>query len=143
MWERAKAARNGRPWMKVAEDMVATFKSTWPAELCTEQQAASVAVTLSEMGLRDRFTGLHKRKVVVGALRKRALAIIKKTQLYLPPDSTPLWTFFRTGENTIVNKGALAKKDASIQKSSKERKKTQGVQALCGILLFPTFHFTS
>lgn len=121
MWERAKSIRNGRAWVKVAQDMVKTMPKTWPAALCTDEQAASVAVKLDVVALRDRFKGLWKVDKSVGALRVLALEVVQKTQLYLPPEAVPLWTFFRTGENTVVNKGGLAKQQAELARAKKGR----------------------
>jgi hypothetical protein len=54
--------------------------------------------------------------------------VLAKTQLYLPTDGTPLWNFFRTGENMVVNKGALAQKDVVITKGRNERQVAKGVK---------------
>jgi len=70
LWERAKSIRNGCHWATVAEEMVETMDSTWPPALCTSEQAASIAVTLTATALRDRFKGLWKDNRSVGALRR-------------------------------------------------------------------------
>ena len=121
VWERAKAIGHRRSWRVVAEEMMATLNKTWPAALCTPEQAASVAVKLDADLLHKRFERLAKKSIRPGVLRRRALAVLAKTQLYSPTESTPLWTFFRTGENTVVNKGALAQKNKTLAKAALER----------------------
>ena len=115
VWERAKAIGHRRSWRVVAEEMMATLNKTWPAALCTPEQA--VAVKLDADLLHKRFERLAKKSIRPGVLRRRALAVLAKTQLYSPTESTPLWTFFRTGENTVVNKGALAQKNKTLAKT--------------------------
>ena len=46
LWEHAKAIADGRRWHHVSNDIVEQVKVSWPATLCTPEQAAQVGVKI-------------------------------------------------------------------------------------------------
>ena len=54
MWEKAKHAACGRPWLKVAEDLVAALEMSWPAKLCSLEHATQIGVALDGNALAQR-----------------------------------------------------------------------------------------
>ena len=125
LWERAKATADGRTWLSVAKQMAASLDKTWPAGLCTQEESSLCAVTLTVSALKHRFQKLSKGKVTAGAARARAIHIIGMTQIYLPPESMSLWSYFRAAENMLVNKGSLAQKERRLGKAQRTAKRNR------------------
>ena len=122
LWERACSVRKGRQWKTVVDEMISNFDKTWPSILCTIDQAAAVAVSLTPEALAKRFQRLQSKKTRADGLRSKALKVIAQTQLYAPPLGTPLWNYFRPAENTIISKGSLAQKEAALDKGRKAKR---------------------
>ena len=98
MWEKAKHAACGRPWLKVAEDLVAALETSWPAKLCSLEHATQIGVALDGNALAQRFKRLAKRRTPMKHYRARALKVISQSgQLASPPDGMTLWQYFGGG----------------------------------------------
>ena len=117
LWERAGGTQEGwQDIMNKVEDKDFLPRS-WPTALCSTDEASFVAVSLTRSGLYKRYINRLKGKVTVGKARESAERILARTQVYMPPEDMTLWTYFRTGENTLINKGSLAQKQASLEKA--------------------------
>ena len=125
LWERACSVRKGRQWKTVVDEMISNFDKTWPTILCTIDQAATVAVSLTPEALTKRFQRLQSKKTRADGLRSKALKVIAQTQLYAPPLGTPLWNYFRPAENTIISKGSLAQKEKALENGRKAKRQQQ------------------
>ena len=125
LWERADGTQEGwQDIMNKVEDKDFLARS-WPTALCSTDEASFVAVSLTRSGLYKRYINRLKGKVTVGKARESAERILARTQLYMPPEDMTLWTYFRTRENTVMNKGSVGKKQASFDKVREQLKALQ------------------
>ena len=124
LWERAGGTEEG--WhgvMQEVEDKDFLARS-WPTALCSTEEAALAAVRLTPAALLSRYKRYLKGKSVSSA-RAKAERVLARTQVYMPPEDMSLWTYFRTSENTVMNKGSIGKKQASFDKVREQLKALQ------------------
>lgn len=126
MWERVRPLARGRAWDVVAEEFVNGLDDTWPAGLCSREQAAAVGFSLTPSALKERFRVLAKKKPNMGRIRAKAINLLKEAgQIATPPDSMTLWEFFKPSSNVLVNKGSLASKERSLKTQQAAKKKAR------------------
>jgi hypothetical protein len=100
-------ASGGTSSQEVAEIINRQAKTTWPA-VCGDPTLFNVS--LDSMALKIRFERLYKKRnsCQVERMRKKALAILSRTQIHAVPDGMPLWNYFQSSSNTLIPKGRLA-----------------------------------
>ena len=131
IWEKIKQGASNRLWRKVAEDFVKSAQTDWPSRLCSFEEAQQIGVEIEIEALTKRFQRLAKRGVRPKDARARALKVIMQSgQLVTPTEGMTLWQYFKPEHNTVVNKGALAAKEASLERNRKASRKRAAPQQL-------------
>ena len=132
LWERAGGTQEG--WQDIMDKVEDKnfLPRSWPTALCSTEdiEASFVAVSLTRSGLYmyNRYINRLKGKVTVGKAREKAERILVRTQVYMPPEDMSLWNYFRTSENTVINKGSLGRKQASVDKARDLREQLKALQ---------------
>ena len=126
MWERVRPLRRGRTWQVVAQEFVKGLDDTWPAGLCSREEAEAVGFKLDVVALVSRFDGLAKKNGNMSRIRAKAIGLLKEAgQVATPPDGMALWEFFKPSSNVLVNKGSLACKEKSLKTQQAVKKKAR------------------
>ena len=126
VWERVRPLRQRRAWDEVAEEFVAGLDKTWPAGLCSREEASTVGFSLTPSALGQRFRELSRKNPKMADKRAGAIKLLKKAgQVATPPDGMTLWEFFKPSSNVLVNKGALAGKEHSLETQQAAKKKAR------------------
>ena len=113
IWERVKKGAARRLWRTVAVEFVESAETEWPSKLCSFEQAQQIGVEVEVEALAKRFRRLAKKAGNMARKRAAALKIINASgQLVAPADGMTLWQYFKPEQNTVINKGALAQKEA-------------------------------
>ena len=127
LWERAGGTAEGWECVKEEVSNADFLARSWPTALCTTDEASFVAVSLTPSALKKRYHNRLKNKSVFN-MRNMAETILARTQVYMPREDMSLWTYFRTSENTLINKGSLGKKQASFDKARDLREQLKSLQ---------------
>ena len=117
-------------WLEVAKAIHAAAPSSWPKTL-GDSKAFNVSLEIYPLRdrLKARFPTKGNRKHTVAAARKKALAILARSQVHLPDPDTTLWNYCLPKMHEIVNKGKLSSLQRSVAASrSKGRAKPPGTQ---------------
>jgi hypothetical protein len=127
LWERAGGTEEGWHGVMKEVDTKDFLARSWPTALCSTEESALAAVRLTPAALLGRYKRYLKGKSVSSA-RAKAERVLARTQVYMPPEDMSLWTYFRTSENTVINKGSLGLKQASFDKARDLREQLKALQ---------------
>ena len=117
-------------WLEVAKAIHAAAPSSWPKTL-GDSAAFNVSLEISPLSsrLKAKFPPKSNCKRTVAAARKKAVAILARSQLYKPGPDTSLWDYCIPKMHQIVNTGKLTSLERSRSDSrSKARARPAGSQ---------------
>ena len=102
-------------WLEVAKAIHAAAPSSWPKTL-GDSAAFNVSLEIDPLNerLKAKFPTKGNRKHTVAAARKKALAILARSQVHLPDPDTTLWNYCLPKMHEIVNKGKLSSLQRSV-----------------------------
>ena len=101
-------------WLEVAKAIHAAAPSSWPKTL-GDSAAFNVSLEISPLNsrLKAKFPANRNRQQIVALARKKAVAILARSQLYAPGPEMSLWNYCIPKMHEFINTGKLSSLDSN------------------------------
>ena len=119
-----------KSWLEVAKAIHAAAPSSWPKTL-GDSNAFNVSLEIDTLNLRlkAKFPANRNRQQIVALARKKAVAILARSQLYKPGPDITLWNYCIPKMHELINAGKLSSLERSVAAArSSKRAKPPGTQ---------------
>ena len=117
LWQASK------DWRAVAQKISADAPATWPKTL-GDSKSFNVSLEFHALWerLRSKLGRCKDKARAVRNARARAVAILARSQVYMPLEQQSLWDWCIPKMHTIINIGKVSSLEASVAKSRRDKR---------------------